>query len=163
MRKGVKNVVFFAILFKKCFSKGCVFFKRLYMNEHRRILLTILIGLITGIIGGATGLGGAFLIVPAFYFFGVIPDYTTNIGTTLFALLFPISILAVLEYAKNEDVDYKIGLILTVAYILFSYLGSLINIYFKKERKLHILKYFSAVLLMICGVYFAYGAYNDTF
>jgi uncharacterized membrane protein YfcA len=133
------------------------------MKRHIQIILTIFIGIITGIIGGATGLGGAFLIVPSFYLFGIIPDYSKNIGTTLFALLFPISILAVLEYAKNDDVDYKLGLTLTLAYMLFSYLGSLINIYFKKEEKLYILKYFSAFILVLCGLYFAYGAYNDTF
>jgi uncharacterized membrane protein YfcA len=133
------------------------------MKSYTQIILTILIGIITGIIGGATGLGGAFLIVPAFYLTGVIPDYSKNIGTTLFALLFPISILAVLEYAKNDDVDYKLGLILTVSYILFSYLGSLINIFLDKQGKLYILKYFSAFILILCGIYFAYGAYNDTF
>uniref|UniRef100_A0A6C0IMT7 Membrane transporter protein n=1 Tax=viral metagenome TaxID=1070528 RepID=A0A6C0IMT7_9ZZZZ len=133
------------------------------MRESKRYILTVLVGLISGIIGGATGLGGAFLIVPSFYILGVITDYSTNIGTTLFALLFPISILAVLEYAKNEDVDYKIGLVLTVAYILFSYLGSLINIYLKDIKKLYILKYFSAFILILCGIYFAYGAYRDTF
>jgi len=133
------------------------------MKEQLRIILTILIGVITGVIGGATGLGGAFMIVPAFYLFGVIPDYTRNIGTTLFAILFPISILAVLEYARHDDVDYKIGLVLTVSYTLFSYLGSLVNIYLKHNKKVYILKYFSSIILMICGLYFAYGAYNDTF
>jgi uncharacterized membrane protein YfcA len=132
------------------------------MKESKRVILTIVIGLITGIIGGATGLGGSFLIIPAFYLLGVIPDYSTNIGTTLFAILFPISILAVLEYSKNDEVDYKIGLILTVSYILFSYIGSLINLYIKQKKQLHILKYFSAFILILCGLYFAYGAYIDT-
>jgi uncharacterized membrane protein YfcA len=132
------------------------------MKNHVQIILTILIGIIAGTIGGATGLGGAFLIVPSFYFFGVIPNYSKNIGTTLFALLFPISILAVLEYAKNDDVDYKLGLILTVAYMLFSYVGSLINIYFKNAKQLYVLKFFSAFILILSGMYFGYGAYNDT-
>lgn len=133
------------------------------MKESKRMLLTMLIGLITGIIAGATGLGGSFLIIPAFYLLGVITDYSTNIGTTLFAILFPISILAVLEYAKNDDVDYKLGLILTVSYILFSYIGSLINLFMKKNKQLYILKYFSSFILILCGVYFGYGAYTDTF
>jgi len=132
------------------------------MKEPNRVILTILIGLIAGIIGGATGLGGSFLIIPAFYLLGVIPDYSKNVGTTLFAILFPISILAVLEYAKHDDVDYKLGLILTVSYILFSYLGSLINLFMKQKKQLYILKYFSAFILILCGIYFAYGAYNDT-
>jgi len=132
------------------------------MKEPNRVILTMLIGLIAGIIGGATGLSGSFLIIPAFYLLGIIPDYSTNVGTTLFVMLFPISILAVLEYAKNDDIDYKLGLILSVSYILFSYLGSLINLFMKENKQLHILKYFSAFLLILCGIYFAYGAYNDT-
>jgi uncharacterized membrane protein YfcA len=132
------------------------------MKENIRVLLTILIGLISGTIGGATGIGGSAIIIPLFYFFRVITEYSKIIGTTLFALLFPISILAVLEYAKNNDVDYKIGLVLTVSYILFSYVGSLINIYFKDNKKTYILKYFSSFILILCGIYFGYGAYNDT-
>lgn len=133
------------------------------MKRHVQIILTIIIGIITGIIGGATGLGGTFLIIPAFYLSGVIPNYSKNIGTALFSLVFPISILAVLEYAKNDNVDYKIGLTLTVSYVLFSYLGSLINFFLKKEGKHYILKYLSAFILIICGIFFAYSAYNDTF
>jgi len=133
------------------------------MNSHVQIILTLLIGIITGIIGGATGVSGAFLIVPAFYILGVIPEYSKNIGTTLFSLVFPISIFAVLEYAKNDDVNYTLGLVLAVSYMLFSYLGALINIYLKREKKLYILQYFSAFILIICGLYFGYGAYNDSF
>jgi uncharacterized membrane protein YfcA len=141
---------------KKCF------FITFYMKDTRRVLLTILIGMTSGIIGGATGIGGAFVIIPLLYLLNVISDYSTIVGTSLFALLFPISILAVLEYAKYDEVDYKLGLILTVSYILFSYLGSLINIFLKREKRQYLLKYFSAFILILSGIYFAYGAYNDT-
>jgi uncharacterized membrane protein YfcA len=132
------------------------------MNDTRKYLLTFLIGIISGIIGGSTGIGGAFVIIPLLYMLNVISDYSTIVGTSLFALLFPISILAVLEYAKYDEVDYKLGLTLTVSYILFSYLGSLINIFLKREKRQYILKYFSAVILILSGMYFAYGAYKDT-
>jgi uncharacterized membrane protein YfcA len=132
------------------------------MNDTRKYLLTFLIGIISGVIGGSTGIGGAFVIIPLLYMLNVISDYSTIVGTSLFALLFPISILAVLEYAKYDEVDYKLGLTLTVSYILFSYLGSLINIFLKREKRQYILKYFSAVILILSGMYFAYGAYKDT-
>jgi uncharacterized membrane protein YfcA len=133
----------------------------MYMNELARIILTILIGMVSGIIGGSTALGGALIIIPAFDFFNIIPSYSKIVGTTLFALLFPLSILAVLEYAKYDEIDYKLALILAISYIIFSYIGSAINVYFKKHNKLHMLKYFSAFMLIISGLYFAYDAYND--
>ncbi len=117
--------------------------------------------MVSGIIGGSTALGGALIIIPAFDFFNIIPSYSKIVGTTLFALLFPLSILAVLEYAKYDEIDYKLALILAISYIIFSYIGSAINVYFKKHNKLHMLKYFSAFMLIISGLYFAYDAYND--
>ena len=73
---------------------------------------------------------------------------------------FPISILAVLQYAKNDEIDYKVGLVLTVSYILFSYLGAVINNYFKREKKVYIVKYIASFVLILCGIYFAYIAHT---
>ena len=133
----------------------------MYMKEFNKIILTILIGMISGVIGGSTALGGAFLIIPLFDYLNIIPNYSTIVGTVLFALLFPLSILAVLEYSKNDNIDYKIGLILAVCYFIFSYLGGVINIFLKRHNKLHLLKYFSSLMLIMSGLYFSYDAYND--
>jgi uncharacterized membrane protein YfcA len=110
--------------------------------------------------GGMTGLTGSFTIIPLLYLMNIISDYSTIVGTTLFALLFPISILAVLQYAKNDEIDYKVGLVLTVSYILFSYLGAVINNYFKREKKVYIVKYIASFVLILCGIYFAYIAHT---
>ena len=131
------------------------------MKELIRIILTILIGMISGVIGGSTALGGALIIIPAFDFFNIITSYSTIVGTVLFALLFPLSILGVYEYAKHDEIDYKLALVLSVSYVIFSYVGSAINIYFKKEHKLYILKYFSSFMLIMSGLYFAHDAHND--
>ena len=66
-----------------------------------RTLLTILVGAFSGIIGGAFGIGGAFIILPAILMLGIIPDYKIAVGTVLMAMLPPISLFAFMEYYKN--------------------------------------------------------------
>jgi uncharacterized membrane protein YfcA len=122
------------------------------LNNHYKIIFTILIGIISGIIGGSTGVMASFIITPALYLLGIVPTYSKAIGTTLFFGLFPISLLAVLEYAKYDKVDYKIGLILAFTYVFFSYLGSKLNLLLELQNKQHILKYFVSFLLILSGI-----------
>jgi len=131
------------------------------MEEYARILITILIGLFSGVIGGASGIVASFIIMPAFYLLGVFNVYSKAVGTTLFSLLFPISILAVLEYAKQGDVDYKIAIILTLSYLVFSYLGAKLNLSLKNTKRQYLLKYFIAGLMIFSGIFFGYKAYTD--
>lgn len=131
------------------------------MKGIRQISLIILIGLISGIIGGSTALGGSFIIIPMFDYLNILPNYSKIVGTVLFSLLFPLSILAVIEYAKNDNIDYKVGLILAASYLIFSYVGSVINIFLKTYNKHHLLKYFSSFMLIMSGIYFSYDAYTD--
>jgi uncharacterized membrane protein YfcA len=130
------------------------------MNQLIRILLTVIIGLFSGVIGGATGIGGAF-IIPAFYGLNIISNYSTCIGTSIFAMVFPISFFSVLQYAKHNDIDYKIGLALTVSYAIFSYVGTRITYYLQDRHLMHVIKYATAFILIICGVYVGYDAHNN--
>ena len=131
------------------------------MKEHVRIILTILIGVVTGTIAGATGIIASFIVMPAFFLLGVFNNYSTAVGTTLFAFLFPLSILAVLEYSKNKNIDYKVGIVLTISYFIFTYIGSKINLYLQTNNKQYILKYFTSILLIISGIFFGYKAHID--
>ncbi len=95
------------------------------MNE---IMLLIVIGFIAGIVGGSLGVGGGIIIVPALVFlFGLTQHHAQ--GTSLAVLLFPIGILAVLNYTKNGYVNYKFAIILMLAFILGSYIGSEISVH----------------------------------
>jgi len=129
------------------------------MQQYLRIILTIIIGIITGIINGSTGLGGSFIIIPLFLLFNIIADYTKTIGTTMFAVLFPMSILSILEYAKNKDIDYFIGVILTITVVIFYYIGTKLHLFLEKKNKLFLLKYLSSIVLIMAGIYFGYDAY----
>ena len=81
-----------------------------------KIVYAILVGLLSGILGGAFGLGGSFVMLPGLILLNIVPNYQTAVGTILFSLIPPVSLLAVLEYSKKKQVDYVIGTILFIAY-----------------------------------------------
>jgi len=48
-----------------------------------RYIIAAILGCITGILGGAFGLGGSSLMVPGILLTGIIQDYKTAVGTVL--------------------------------------------------------------------------------
>ena len=120
-----------------------------------RIIYTILIGAFSGILGGAFGLGGTFIMIPFIILLGIVPDYKTAVGTVLFTLLLPISFLAVLEYVKRDQVDYKISFILCISYFIAAYFGAIIN----KTYDVSILQYGCAFTFLFVTIYYFYVAY----
>ena len=96
------------------------------MNLNELIIL-IAIGFIAGIVGGSLGLGGGIIIVPALVFIVGLTQHQAQ-GTSLAVLLFPIGILGVINYTKRDYVNFKFAFILIIAFVLGSYLGSLISV-----------------------------------
>jgi hypothetical protein len=92
------------------------------------IILLVVIGFLAGIFGGTFGVGGGIVIIPALIFILGLSQHNAQ-GTSLAVLLFPIGILAVINYAKNGYVNYKYAAILIVAFVLGSYLGSEISVH----------------------------------
>jgi uncharacterized membrane protein YfcA len=120
-----------------------------------RILLTILLGALSGILGGAFGLGGSFIMLPGLMLLGITPNFKTAVGTTLLSLLPPVSLFAVMEYYKRKQVDTQIGIILFVAYMIFAYFGSFINKYYNEKT----LKYCTGFVFLLISFYFFRTAY----
>lgn len=120
------------------------------------ILYSILIGSLSGILGGAFGLGGSFIMLPGLILLNVTKDFNTAVGTILFSLLPPVSLLAVIEYYKRGQVDIKIGTILFVTYFLSAYFGSQINKMYNQKT----LEYACATVFLFITIYFYYHAYN---
>ena len=120
------------------------------------IIYSILIGTLSGILGGAFGLGGSFIMLPGLILLNVTKDFNTAVGTILFSLLPPVSLLAVIEYYKRGQVDIKIGTILFVTYFFAAYIGSLINKMYDQKT----LEYACATVFLIITSYFYYHAYN---
>jgi len=122
-----------------------------------KILYAILVGTLSGILGGAFGLGGDFIMLPLLIFLKIVPDYSTAVGTVLYTLLFPISLLAVIQYNNKHQVDYVIGSILVIAYFLSAYFGARIHGLYDEKT----LKYSCATCFLIITIYFYYDAYTS--
>ena len=85
------------------------------------ILLTI--GLIAGITSGLFGIGGAIIIIPLLVYMGGYSQFLAQ-GTSLVALLPPVSILAVIEYSKRGNVNISAGIIICLAMIIGAKFGA---------------------------------------
>jgi len=94
------------------------------LNE---IIILALIGLSAGIVSGMLGVGGAIIIVPALVFFFGLTQHQAQ-GTSLAILLFPVGFLAFWNYYKQGYVNFKIALIIMLAFFVGGYLGSLIAV-----------------------------------
>ena len=91
------------------------------------IIGLLVLGLIAGSISGMVGIGGGVLIVPALVIMFAMSQKVAQ-GTSLAMLLPPIGILGVMQYYKSGYVDFKVALILCVAFIAGSYLGGLVAV-----------------------------------
>jgi uncharacterized membrane protein YfcA len=76
------------------------------------IMIGIGIGLVAGVLSGLFGIGGGILIVPALVLLGLTQREAT--GTSLAALVMPVAILGVIEYARRHEikVHYAVGIAL---------------------------------------------------
>ena len=89
-----------------------------------RYILSIILGGVAGIMGGALGTSGAFTILPGLLMLGIVKSQKMAAGTTLITILAPLSILAAVEYYKQGNVDIKVGIVITISYMLFALLGA---------------------------------------
>jgi uncharacterized membrane protein YfcA len=85
--------------------------------------LIVIIGLAAGILGGMIGIGGGLVIVPALIYFMAFSQHEAQ-GTSLGLLLLPVGILGVLNYYKKGYVDLKAVGLLSIGFVVGSYLGS---------------------------------------
>ncbi len=87
-------------------------------------ILTVLLGVLVGIVASFFGIGGGVLFVPILI---LVLNYDTKmaIGTSLLAV-FITSISSALAYAKRERIDYKLGLMLETASIPGAIFGAYI-------------------------------------
>jgi len=87
------------------------------------LLILIGIGIITGVMAGMLGIGGAIIMIPALVFFMGFSQQTAQ-GTSIAVMLPPVGILAAWNYYKAGQVNIKFALILAVCFLVGSYFGS---------------------------------------
>jgi uncharacterized protein len=114
--------------------------------EFTTLLLLLCVGLVAGILSGMIGVGGGIIIVPLLVLFGFTQHQAQ--GTSLAALLPPVTLLAVINYHKAGHINWKYAMIISIIFIAGGYLGS--NIAISIDQKL-LKKIFGVILLLVAG------------
>ena len=108
------------------------------------LVILIIIGVITGLMAGMLGIGGAIIMIPALVFFMGFSQQMAQ-GTSLAVMLPPVGIFATYNYWKAGQVDIKFALILAAAFIIGSVFGSKIAL----DLPQAVLKKIFGVLLLL--------------
>lgn len=85
--------------------------------------ILIIIGLLAGILSGFVGVGGGIIMVPAMIWLLGYDQHQAQ-GTSLAVLMFPVVLLAVRNYWKQGMIDWKIVIVIAVAFVAGGYFGS---------------------------------------
>ena len=112
-----------------------------------QLLILIVVGILSGMLAGVFGVGGAIIVIPALVFILGLSQHDAQ-GTSLAFMLPPVGILATWNYWKAGHVNWKMALVLSLTFIVGAYLGSQfsINISDKTLRRMF------GVLMMVIAI-----------
>jgi uncharacterized membrane protein YfcA len=126
----------------------------LFHYPLKRLLYASLTGIISGILGGLLGMSGTIIILPILVFFNIFLNYKSAIATVLFGFEPVGSLFALIQYAKEKKIDYLMGILIALTYMIGSYLGAKFN----KRLNDRQIKNATAVFMMILSLYMFYNA-----
>ncbi|MEC5164740.1 putative membrane protein YfcA [Flavobacterium sp. PL11] len=109
------------------------------------IIILMCIGLTAGVLSGLIGIGGGIIMVPLLLLMGFTQQQAQ--GTSLAALLPPVTFLAVLNYHKAGFIDWRFAIIISIVFVVGGYFGSKMAINIDQK----ILKKVFAVILLFIG------------
>ena len=112
------------------------------------ILILSIIGLFAGFLSGFVGVGGGVIIVPALVFFLGLTQHEAQ-GTSLFVLMMPVVALAVLNYWKAGNVNWKFALIIATTFLVGGFIGSKLS-----------LRLSPGLVKLIFGIFMAYVSFK---
>jgi len=91
------------------------------------ILILVTIGVVAGILSGFVGVGGGVVIVPCLVYFLGLTQHQAQ-GTSLFILVLPVGILAVMNYSKTANINWGYGIIIALTFVIGGYIGSKLSL-----------------------------------
>lgn len=114
-----------------------------------QLIILIIIGLMSGLLAGVLGVGGAIIVIPALVFILGLTQHQAQ-GTSLAFMVPPIGIFAAWNYWKAGYVNWKFALILALTFMAGAYLGSIfsVNLSDKILRKIFSILLFAAAVKM---------------
>ena len=126
-------------------------------NNLVKYITAIIIGSVVGLVGGFQGIAGGFYILTLLLATGLVETERKAAGTTLLTIIFPLSAGALYEYYKTDDIEFDIGLIITIFYIIFATYGAKYNeLVPEKWANLSL-----AALLLLTSFYFIHRFYKS--
>jgi len=111
------------------------------------ILILIVIGIITGVMAGMLGIGGAIIMIPSLVFLLGISQQSAQ-GTSLAVMLPPVGIIAAYNYYKAGQVNIRFAIILAVFFLVGSYFGSKLALNIPQQV---LKKVFGVLLLLVAA------------
>lgn len=123
-------------------------------------LIELLLGLLTGLFLGITGIAPSPLLLLALDMFKI-GDYISNLGTIIFLNLFPITLGSFYEFYKAKKINYSMGFILLFSIIMGSYFGSkfVVNDKYKLSKKT--IKYITSAIGFTIFISFLISAHYE--
>ncbi|MBF0522192.1 MAG: sulfite exporter TauE/SafE family protein [Candidatus Omnitrophica bacterium] len=89
-----------------------------------QIFLYVMIGLVSGFLGGMLGLGGGAIMIPAMILMFGLTQHQAQ-GTSLAAMLPPVMILAVLRYYHAGNVKIQMACYIALGFVLGGFIGAI--------------------------------------
>lgn len=120
------------------------------------IFILIIIGLVAGVMSGFVGVGGGVVIVPALVYFLGLTQHQAQ-GTSLFILVLPVGILAVMNYAKSENINWNFGIIIAISFVIGGYFGSKLSLKLSPA----VVKLAFGLLMAFVSIKLIYSGYNS--
>jgi hypothetical protein len=110
------------------------------------IFFLLCIGVTAGVLSGLIGIGGGIIMVPLLLLMGFTQQQAQ--GTSLAALLPPVTLLAVMNYHKAGFINWRYAIIISLVFVIGGYFGSKIAIGIDQRT---LKKIFAVILLLIAG------------
>lgn len=89
----------------------------------QEISILVGIGVAAGILSGFVGVGGGIVIVPALVYFLGFSQHEAQ-GTSLFVLSMPVVVMALMNYWRDGQVNWKFGLVIAATFVVGGFVGS---------------------------------------
>jgi uncharacterized membrane protein YfcA len=118
-----------------------------YKMDINTIIILIIIGFASGVLGGLVGVGGGIIIVPALVFILGFSQLDAQ-GTSLALIMFPVGLLAVIQYYKQGHVNFNIVFLLAIGFVIGSFLGSKISLSIPQQT----VKRIFAILMLVIAI-----------
>ena len=92
------------------------------LDRRLKLFLIFIVASFVGVAAGTFGVGGGVLLVPLLVLLFGFEQHTAQ-GTSLIALVAPVSLLAVLNYANKHEVNWTVGLLIMPGIFVGGLLG----------------------------------------